>query len=119
MKLYTNLTPYFVVWFTDKKGERKPRVFYNEGFKRLTDLGAAKYDNLPYMFITPSMSLIERILAGKCELCGKEAKVEVHHVRKLSELKGKTEWERRMLKMHRKTLIVCADCHSKIHSDLS
>ena len=107
----------FVVWFTDKKGERKPRVFYNEGFRRLTDLGTAKYDNLPYIFITPSMSLIERLLAGKCELCGKEAKVEVHHVRKLSELKGKTEWERRMLKMHRKTLIVCADCHSKIHSD--
>ena len=73
----------FVVWFTDKKGERKPRVFYNEGFRRLTDLGTAKYDNLPYMFITPSMSLIERLLAGKCELCGKEAKVEVHHVRKL------------------------------------
>ena len=23
----------FVVWYTDKKGERKPRVFYNEGLQ--------------------------------------------------------------------------------------
>ncbi len=109
----------FVVWYTDKKGERKPRVFYNEGFKRITDLGTSKVDNLPYMFNTPSMSLVERLTANKCELCGKEGNVVVHHVRKLSELKGTSEWERKMLKMHRKSLIVCVDCHNKIHEKKS
>ena len=80
----------FVVWYTDKKGERKPRVFYNEG-----------------------------LTANKCELCGKEGNVVSHHVRKLSELRGKTEWERKMLKMHRKSLIVCAECHNMIHAENS
>ena len=109
----------FVVWYTDKKGERKPRVFYNEGFKRITDLGTQKCDNLPYLFNTPSMSLVERLTANKCELCGKEGNVVSHHVRKLSELRGKTEWERKMLKMHRKSLIVCAECHNMIHAENS
>ena len=106
----------FVVWYTDKKGERKPRVFYNEGFKRITDLGTQKCDNLPYLFNTPTMSLIERLTANKCELCGKEGNVVSHHVRKLSALRGKTEWERKMLKMHRKSLIVCVECHNMIHA---
>ena len=109
----------FVVWYTDKKGERKPRVFYNEGFKRITDLETQKCDNLPYLFNTPSMSLVERLTANKCELCGKEGNVVSHHVRKLSELRGKTEWERKMLKMHRKSLIVCAECHNMIHAENS
>lgn len=109
----------FVVWYTDKKGERKPRVFYNEGFKRITDLGTQKCDNLPYLFNTPSMSLVERLTANKCELCGKEGNVVSHHVRKLSDLRGKTEWERKMLKMHRKSLIVCAECHNMIHAENS
>ena len=109
----------FVVWYTDKKGERKPRVFYNEGFKRITDLGTQKCDNLPYLFNTPSMSMVERLTANKCELCGKEGNVVSHHVRKLSDLRGKTEWERKMLKMHRKSLIVCAECHNMIHAENS
>ena len=106
----------FAVPFIDKKGETKYRVFYNEGFQRKTDLPTDKADNLPYLFKSPSLSLIERLVSRKCELCGKNGNVVMHHVRTLKELKGKHDWERKMLYMHRKTLIACTECYAKIQS---
>lgn len=106
----------FAVPFIDKKGETKYRVFYNEGFARKTDCELAKCDNLPYLFKTPSLSLTERLTAKTCELCGKYGEVVMHHVRTLKGLKGKYEWEDKMLRMHRKTLVVCMECNANIQS---
>lgn len=106
----------FAIPFIDKKGETKYRVFYNEGFQRKTDLPTDKADKLPYLFKSPSLSLVERLVSRKCELCGKNGDVVMHHVRTLKELKGKHDWERKMLYMHRKTLVVCTECYAKIQS---
>jgi len=51
----------------------------------------SKCDNLPYLFKTPSSSLAERLIESRCELCGEHGKVVMHHVRKLSLLKGENE----------------------------
>ncbi len=61
-------------------------------------------------------SLEERLLADKCEYCGKEEQCEVHHVRKLKDLKGKKKWEEFMIARRRKTLVLCKDCHVKLHA---
>lgn len=106
----------FAVPFIDKTGETKYRVFYNEGFQRKTDLLTHKADNLPYLFKSPSLSLVERLVSNQCELCGKNGDVVMHHIRTLKELKGKHDWERKMLYMHRKTLVVCTECYAKIQS---
>ncbi len=55
--------------------------------------------------------------ANKCELCGKDegTAFEIHHVKRLRDLKGKEQWERAMIARKRKTLIVCKECHTKIH----
>lgn len=59
--------------------------------------------------------LIERLQGGKCELCGQQTdNVKVHHVRKLKELAGMKEWERKMVQMNRKTLVVCNTCYGNI-----
>lgn len=67
--------------------------------------------------------LIQRLQADTCELCGSRRNVEVHHVRKLSNLmqrwagrKGKPDWVKRMIGIRRKTLIVCRPCHQNIHA---
>jgi len=64
--------------------------------------------------------LIERLLAGCCELCGKEGDVVGHHIKKLKDLQKKTrkreKWEQKMIAMKRKTLMVCVECHQKIHN---
>lgn len=65
--------------------------------------------------------LIQRLLADTCELCGSNENVEVHHIRKLSDLKvpGRREkptWLKTMAARKRKTLIVCRECHVAIHN---
>ena len=36
-------------------------------------------------------------------------------MKKLSELKGEKLWEQVMLKKKRKTLVLCKECHQKLH----
>jgi len=64
--------------------------------------------------------LLKRLLAEQCELCGTEQNCEVHHIRKLADLKqaGRREkpfWVKRMSERRRKTLVVCRGCHDAIH----
>ena len=59
----------------------------------------------------------QRLNAGVCELCGKKHTdlLEVHVIRKFTEL-GNSDWELAMKSKRRKTLVVCPDCHKRIHS---
>lgn len=58
----------------------------------------------------------QRLNAHVCELCGsKTAQLyEVHVVRNLNEL-GNSQWETVMKSKRRKTLVVCSECHGRIH----
>lgn len=65
---------------------------------------------------TTRTSLEKRLSSQICELCGKtEVPLEMHHVNKVKNLKGKNFWEIMMIAKKRKTLAVCKDCHHKIH----
>lgn len=78
----------FVIPYNDAKGKQKYRVFYNEGFKKRNAQFDVDYDKLPQTMYVPYPSLVERLKDGRCELCGKEGKVVMHHVRNLTKLKG-------------------------------
>jgi group II intron reverse transcriptase/maturase len=67
--------------------------------------------------------LIQRLQADQCELCGSQEDCEVHHIRKLADLKKrwagrkeKPRWVQRMIALQRKTLIVCRKCHMDLHA---
>ena len=100
----------FVIHYKDKKGRDCRRVFYNEGFKRQKPQYDSYVDVEPMSFSLPRPSLVERLKTGRCELCGKEGKVMMHHVRKLALLSGETSWDKWMLEHKRKTLVVCEAC---------
>jgi hypothetical protein len=64
--------------------------------------------------------LVTRLLAGRCEACGRRGDVVAHHVRKLTDL-GKPgpprpEWAQLMAQRRRKALVVCQPCHDTIHT---
>jgi group II intron reverse transcriptase/maturase len=62
-------------------------------------------------------SLIERLLAEKCEWCDAEnVPLEMHHVNKLKNLKGKKRWEQFMIARNRKTIAMCVKCHHDLHN---
>lgn len=108
----------FGVRFIDKKGKSKTRLFYNEGFARKPLQKHAVVDVIPNTVMYSSKtSLMVRLSAGQCELCGKtDCEIEIHHVRKLKDLKGKSYWERFMIARNRKTLALCIDCHEQLHN---
>lgn len=106
----------FGVQYQTKKGIRTS-ILYNEGFKRKTNITATNADitanTFPYSKGTTS--LMDRLRAEKCERCGNTEKLEMHHVRKLKDLKGKTLAEQVMIARQRKTIAVCLKCHVIIH----
>lgn len=63
--------------------------------------------------------LVQRLLAGYCELCGATENVEVHHVRAMKDLhkypgREKPEWVKRMIALKRKTMPLCRTCHEDV-----
>ncbi|PTS97523.1 hypothetical protein DBR11_16965 [Pedobacter sp. HMWF019] len=106
----------FTVRYTTKKGNRAS-ILYNEGFKRKTNITAANADIIAntMLYSKGTTSLIDRLKAEKCERCGSTENLEMHHVRKLKDLKGKDLAEQMMIARQRKTIAVCLKCHTKIH----
>ena len=92
------------------KGKPKTIYLYDYGFKKQPFIKDESVKRQP-------VELSRRLHLSTCEWCGKEnSEVTVHQVRKLSELSGVSNWERKMINMNRKTLILCPDCHVKLHN---
>lgn len=81
-------------------------------------------DQGPFAFpVSSRTDLVRRLQANACEICGSQERCEVHHIRKLADLKhrwrGRKEkpaWVIRMIALTRKTLVVCEKCHNAIHA---
>ncbi len=78
-------------------------------------------DEIPRPHFTRT-ELVQRLLANKCELCESIQNIEVHHVHKLANIKRKYKGQRQppdwvifMISRNRKTVVVCRECHHKIH----
>ena len=62
----------FGIEYTDKNGRTKTRFFYNDGFARKPMQRKAKLDNIPNTVkYSAKTSLMDRLSARQCELCGK------------------------------------------------
>jgi group II intron reverse transcriptase/maturase len=108
----------FGVKYMTKAGT-KTAYFYDKGFRKdRTNVGSKEVDLIPKLYgNTTRTSLVARLKAHKCEWCGAEnVELEIHHVRKLKDLKGKKTWEKRMIARKRKTMALCKACHVKLHA---
>jgi len=81
-----------------------------------------RFESAWYKHSNRRSEVVQRLLAGKCELCGiADEPVQVHHIRKLADIdrpgrRPKADWEKIMSARKRKTLVVCEDCHRIIHA---
>jgi group II intron reverse transcriptase/maturase len=77
-------------------------------------------NDFPYAVWGHRTELVQRLQANECELCGSTEHIQVHHIRKLADLKrGNKEvprWVETMAARRRKTLVVCHRCHRDIHA---
>lgn len=112
----------FSIEYATPKGEIKRIEFYHEGFKQKSPKLYAEVDNLPKpvtIYNYHTNELIVRMLKGRCELCGANANMtKVHQVAALKDLDSAKEWDAKMLKMRRKTLVVCDTCFERIQADM-
>ncbi|HFI0826465.1 TPA: reverse transcriptase domain-containing protein [Streptococcus suis] len=101
--------------------EDKPPLVATWGGISLSYKKKTVIEDAPYQVYGGRTELIKRLLANKCELCGSEENIEVHHIRKLADLNkhnGKLvpKWKEVMSARRRKTLVTCRDCHHAIHN---
>ncbi|MBS7996912.1 reverse transcriptase [Streptococcus suis] len=101
--------------------EDKPPLVATWGGISLSYKKKTVIEDAPYQVYGGRTELIKRLLANKCELCGSEENIEVHHIRKLADLNkhnGKLvpKWKEVMSARRRKMLVTCRDCHHAIHN---
>lgn len=99
----------------------KIRYFYDEGFKRVNTSSIENNSNIDEIVTALSFqvgeSLIKRLKSHKCEWCNAEdIKLEMHHIKKLKDLKGRKKWEQFMIVRKRKTIALCVKCHDLLHA---
>lgn len=99
---------------------KKPLVarFGAKPIRRQTE--AVFKDEIPPTYCRGN-ELVRRLQTQQCELCGSDKNIEVHHIRKLADIKKKyqgqkepPQWVTFMMKRHRKTIVVCRTCHQAI-----
>lgn len=110
---------------TMQRPDKEPLVadFGNFSMERIPEgLGPVDF-NFDQAWFAPAnkrSEVVQRLLAGKCELCNADdVPVEVHHIRKLADIdrpgrRPKATWEKIMAARKRKTLVVCRRCHDDI-----
>ncbi len=100
---------------------KKPLIARWGGISLQWDIKAPIKDY--WTFLGPGRSELEkRLLADTCEYCGTTgdaARIEVHHIRALKDLKTyegreKPAWVKIMAARKRKTLVLCATCHQDV-----
>lgn len=103
-----------------ERKDKRPLIARFGGIS-LTRQSKAMITDLPKEIKASHTELLQRVLRDCCELCGAREGIQVHHIRKLADLKkqgGKNPpaWVIRMARNRRKTLVVCQHCHQAIHS---
>jgi hypothetical protein len=110
---------YYAVRERKRNGElREVKLFDLKSVDRLKPRGET-VDHPPLTFQwTGSNELLQRMQENTCEYCERQGGYfEIHHVRKLADIKdGKQPWERLMIARRRKTLVLCVDCHDRLHA---
>ena len=106
--------------YQTKKGTRYCE-FYHDGFKKHSDGYNNVNDILPiYKKYDNRYTIVNRIQAGVCEICGTTARyVCMHHVRTLKSLKGVNKFERKMLEIRRRSLALCPECWKELQLTLT
>lgn len=105
--------------YETKKEKKRMMIVKFSDFKRGKVFDEPNIDTVKnHIHFNTRNSLEARLKACKCELCGAEGNdisFEIHHINKMKNLKGKEQWETAMIARKRKTLVVCKECHKKIH----
>lgn len=97
--------------------ERGASVFQMKEIDQLPKLGQA-VDIRPVVQFTKARSdVLDRLRANACEYCGRQDQpCEVHHVRRMRDMKGSELWQQVAAARRRKRVVLCRPCHRALHA---
>lgn len=106
-----------VVRFCIHGKERAVAVFSLKHLNQLPNLGN-KVDMLAVPWFTSGRSdVMDRLLARQCEYCGATGvPCEIHHSRKLADMKDTPLWKQVAAARRRKRIVLCLTCHKALHA---
>ncbi len=97
----------------------RARVFKLKQLNTHTPVPMAGVDAVENLgkWINRRSEIVERLNARTCELCGRSDRpVEIHHVRRLVDIKNSPLWVRLESTRTRKRIVLCVECHDAVHS---
>ena len=104
---------------TIQREGKKPLVAVFGGLPLRKRMDTAIKDQVMNPYVRIRSDAVDKRLNDTCELCGAKENVEMHHVRKLADLKKdrkeKPFWMQVMIARQRKRIAVCRKCHENIH----
>jgi hypothetical protein len=104
------------VRFTVGGKERVVAVFNLKHLDRLPELGAAVDIQASPHFTKARSDVLDRLHARGCEYCGAtDVPCEVHHARKLADMKDTPLWQQVAAARRRKRIVLCRECHQALH----
>jgi len=100
---------------------KKPLIARFGGIPLKSTLKAVIKDQYLGRMSLDRSELEQRLLAETCEICGSNSNIEVHHIRKMSDInvrgrKPKPDWMHLMAARQRKTMVLCRKCHDDLHA---
>ncbi|HEV2598621.1 reverse transcriptase domain-containing protein [Sphingopyxis sp.] len=104
------------LWYEGRTGRRFMRVF---ALKHIVTGSAnrADLDRLPSLAGNMRTDIIDRLKAKVCEACGADdVSVEVHHARRLNDVKHRSLQVRVRAARKRKRVVLCVPCHHAHHA---
>ena len=105
------------VRFTVDGKEKVVGVFNLKHLDRLPELGAAVDVQASPHFTKARSDVLDRLHARECEHCGAtNVPCEVHHARKLADMKDTPLWQQVAAARRRKRVVLCRECHQALHA---
>jgi group II intron reverse transcriptase/maturase len=120
-KVQTEYGPRTCIRAVHPREGKQPLVAYFGGIPLRRKKKATLKDQATYRYTPDRAQVVTRLLAQECEACGATENIQVHHIRKLADLKkeGRKElplWVQTMAARKRKTMILCQPCHLQLHA---
>jgi len=105
------------LWYEGRHQRRFMPMFRLKDVRPTPASGHVDRQTFAHIHFAGRNDFVDRLRARACQACGTEdVPVEVHHVRKMSDMQGTTLWTRIKAARTRKRVVLCRDCHVAHHA---
>jgi group II intron reverse transcriptase/maturase len=105
------------LWYEGRRERRFMPMFRLADVSPALTSGHVDRQPLAVMHFAGRNDIVDQLRARACQACtAKNVSLEVHHVRKMSDMEGTTLWTQVKAARTRKRVVLCHDCHVAHHA---